>query len=297
MDKIETVKNWLLSRVGNPYLMGGTGQPCTVDYREARAAQYPESAGKIKANCQRMNGTANTCKGCKYYDDSTGTGKRAYDCAQLVRWAMNEIGIKMVSGATSQWRETKWAVLGEMDTLPADKMVILYRKDDDGKMGHTGVALGDGSCVHAKGHDYHKGGVVREGIEAYGRWTHWAIPEGLYSDLLDTSGEEETYEVTGTNVALRRGMSTATEVITRIKTGTLVEGRSIGGAWIAVTYKGNNGYMMAEYLRPVNDPGKADDAQEPAQEAPGSSDEITLTLDRAVAEKLLEALRAGLERG
>lgn len=294
MDKITTVKNWLLSRVGNPYLMGGTGQPCTVDYRKARATQYPAYAGKIKANCPRMKGTANTCKGCQYYDESTGTGKRAYDCAQLVRWAMNEIGIKMVSGATSQWRETKWAVLGEMDTLPADKMVILYRKDDDGKMGHTGVALGDGSCVHAKGHDY---GVVREGIEAYGRWTHWAIPEGLYTEIIDTSGEEEIYEVTGTNVALRRGMSTATEVITRIKTGTLVDGRSIGGAWIAVTYKGDRGYMMAEYLRPVNDPGKADDAQGPAQEAPESPEQITLTIDRAVAEKLLEALRGGLERG
>ena len=294
MDKIETVKNWLLSRVGNPYIMGGTGQPCTVDYRKARAAQYPEYAGKIKANCPRMKGTANTCKGCQYYDESTGNGKRAYDCAQLVRWAMTEIGIKMVSGATSQWRETKWAVLGEMDTLPADKMVILYRKDDDGKMGHTGVALGDGSCVHAKGHDY---GVVREGIAAYGRWTHWAIPEGLYTEIIDTSGEEEVYEVTGTNVALRRGMSTATDVITRIKTGTQVEGRSIGGAWIAVTYKGDRGYMMAEYLRPLNEPGNAEDAQEPAQEAPGSPDEITLVIDRAVAEKLLEALRAGLERG
>ncbi len=294
MDKITTVKNWLLSRVGCPYLMGGTGQPCTKAYREARAAQYPGSAAKIKKNCQRMNGGPNTCKGCQYFDESTGQGKRAYDCAQLVRWAMDAVGIKMVSGATSQWLETKWAVLGEMDTLPADKMVILYRKDDNGKMGHTGVALGDGSCVHAKGHDY---GVVREGIAAYGRWTHWAIPEGLYSDLLDTSGDEEIYEVTDTDVALRRGMSTATEVITRIKKGTLVDGRSIGGAWIAVTYKGNNGYMMAEFLRPVNDPGKADDAQEPAQEAPESPEQITLTLDRAVAEKLLEALKAGLERG
>lgn len=294
MDKIATVKNWLLARVGNPYLMGGTGQPCTVSYREARAAQYPSSAAKIKANCPRMKGTANTCKGCQYYDEAAGTGKRAYDCAQLVKWAMNEIGIKMVSGATSQWRETRWSVLGEMDTLPADKLVVLYRKDDDGKMGHTGIALGDGSCVHAKGHNY---GVVREGIEAYGRWTHWAIPEGLYSDIIDTSGEEELYEVTGTNVAMRRGMSTATEVITRIKTGTQVEGRSIGGAWIAVTYKGDRGYMMADYLRPVNDPGDAEDAQEPTQEAPGSPDEITLTLDRATAEKLAEALRAGMERG
>ena len=163
MDKITVVKNWLLSRVGNPYLMGGTGQPCTVSYRKARAAQYPGSAAKIKQNCPWMMGRATSCKDCQYYDDSTATGKRAYDCAQLVKWAMAEIGVQMVSGATSQWQKTPWAALGEMDTLPADKVVILYRQDSKNVMGHTGVALGDDSCIHAKGHDY---GVVREGIAA-----------------------------------------------------------------------------------------------------------------------------------
>lgn len=295
MDKVKTVRDWLLSRVGNPYLMGGTGQPCTKAYREARAAQYPSYAGKMKANCQWMRGAATSCKGCQYYDDAAGTGKRAYDCAQLVRWAMDAIGIKLVSGATSQWRETRWMVMGEMDTLPKDQMVILYRRDDDGKMGHTGIALGDGSCVHAKGHDY---GVVREGVEAYGRWTHWAVPEGLYSETTDTDGDTEAYVVTGTRVALRRGMSTATELIPpRIDTGTIVEGRSIGGAWIAVTYKGNNGYMMAEFLKPVNDPGKADDPEEGSQEPQEAPEQVTLTLDKAAAEKLSGALLASLGRG
>lgn len=31
--------------------------------------------------------------------------------------------------------------------------------------------------MHAKGHDY---GVVREGLEEYGRFTHYGIPLGLY---------------------------------------------------------------------------------------------------------------------
>lgn len=295
MDKIATVKNWLLSRVGNPYLMGGTGQPCTVAYREARAAQYPGSAAKIKANCPRMMGKANTCKGCKYFDDSTGTGKRAYDCAQLTRWAMDAIGIKMVSGATSQWQKTPWAALGEMDTMPQDKMVILYRQDEKNVMGHTGIALGDGSCVHAKGHDW---GVVREGIEAYGRWTHWGIPIGLYEDIPKASGKSEVYEVTGKNVALRQGMSTASDVLIRIPTGAMVDGVSAGSDWIQVAYQGKQGYMMAEYLKAVNAVGEADDGPEQPEESPKPPQEqpeqVTLTLDRDTAERLAEALQEAL---
>lgn len=300
MDKIETVKNWLLSRVGNPYLMGGTGQPCTVSYRKARAAQYPGSAAKIKANCPWMMGKANTCKGCRYFDDSTGQGKRAYDCAQLTRWAMDAIGIKMVSGATSQWQKTPWAALGEMGTLPEGKMVILYRQDSKNVMGHTGIALGDGSCIHAKGHDY---GVVREGIEAYGRWTHWGIPIGLYEDIPKAAGKSEVYEVTDKKVALRQGMSTASPLVDniRISTGTLVEGVSAGSDWIQVTYKGKQGYMMAEFLRPVNAVGEADDGpeqpQDPPQQPQEQPEQVTLTMDRDTAERLAAALQAGLEVG
>lgn len=302
MDKILVVKSWLLSRVGNPYLMGGTGKACTKAYREARAVQYPGSAAKIKENCQRMNSGPNTCKGCPYFDESTGQGKRAYDCAQLVKWAMAEIGIQMVSGATSQWQKTPWAALGEMDTLPADKVVILYRQDSKNVMGHTGVALGDGSCIHAKGHDY---GVVREGIAAYGKWTHWGIPQGLYEDIPRTPGKSEAYEVTGKNVALRQGMSTSSSLVDniRIPTGTMVNGVSAGSDWIQVTYRGKQGYMMAEYLRAVSPAGDAEDGNPqdaptlPAGDAESGEERITLTMDRAAAEALHKALEAGLEVG
>lgn len=298
MNKIETVKNWLLSRVGNPYLMGGTGQPCTVSYRKARAAQYPGSAAKIKANCPRMMGKADSCKGCRYFDESTGQGKRAYDCAQLVKWAMAEIGIEMVSGATSQWTRTNWAIMGEMDTLPADKMVILYRQDSPTVMGHTGVALGDGSCIHAKGHDW---GEVREGIEAYGRWTHWGIPVGLYGQAEPSAGKAEEYLVTGNRVAFRKGMSTASEVIERLDTGKIVKGTHASSDWVAVAYRGRSGYMMAEYLQPLNPVGDADDAsedaQEPVQEPQALPEQITLTLDRETAKRLLEAVKIGMNEG
>lgn len=187
MSKEEAVKKWLLSRVGNPYLMGGTGQFCTVSYRKARAAQYPGSAAKIKKNCQRMNGTATTCKGCRWYDESAGTGKRAYDCAQLTRWAMDSVGIPLVSGATSQWNKTEWEAKGPLDQMPLDQLCQVFRASSPSVMGHTGIFLGDGTVIHAKGHD---AGVVRDGLEQ-GAWTHYAIPRGLYAradSSLDVSG-------------------------------------------------------------------------------------------------------------
>lgn len=177
MNKVDSARAWLLSRVGNPYLMGGTGQFCTVAYRKARAAQYPGSAAKIKANCPRMRGAANRCMGCRYYDETAGTGKRAYDCAQLTRWCMDAIGVKLVSGATSQWNKTAWAEKGEISGMPREKMCLVFRRDSAKVMGHVGVYLGDRTVVHAKGHDY---GVVREGLEEYGRFTHYGVPMGLY---------------------------------------------------------------------------------------------------------------------
>ena len=176
MNHTDAVIAWALSRVGNPYLMGGTGQFCSVSYRKARAAQYPGSAEKIKKNCQRMRGDATTCKGCRYYDETTGTGKRAYDCAQFTRWAMDAIGISLVSGATSQWNKTDWAEKGEISSLPSSSLCLVFRQDSASTMGHVGIYLGDGTVVHAKGHDF---GVVRETLSAYGRFTHWGIPKGL----------------------------------------------------------------------------------------------------------------------
>ncbi|MBQ2977325.1 MAG: C40 family peptidase [Clostridia bacterium] len=176
MNSKEAILAWALSRVGNPYLMGGTGQFCTPSYRKARARQYPQSAEKIKKNCQRMRGEATSCKGCRYYDEAAGTGKRAYDCAQLTRWAMDSIGISLVSGATSQWNKTAWARKGDISTLPAASISLVFRQDSPTVMGHVGLYLGDGIVVHAKGHD---DGVVRETLASYGRFTHWGIPKGL----------------------------------------------------------------------------------------------------------------------
>jgi hypothetical protein len=294
MDKTDKVRAWLAARVGNPYIMGGTGAFCTVSYRKARAAQYPGSAANIKKYCPRLNGSANSCQGCKNWDEVTGAGKQAYDCAQLVRYAMQQAGIKMVSGATSQWNKTDWAQQGEMDTLPQDRLCILYRYDGANVFGHTGIYLGNGWFQHAKGH---RDGVKVEKMED-GRWTHWGIPVGLYEESEpETEGKTEMYEVTGKNLALRKGMSKNAAVLLRIPTGTLVEGVQTVSDWVQVTYEGQTGYCMAEYLRNVTPPDAADDeeAAEPEKKPAEGLVTVPMYLDVETARSLQAALNKGLE--
>lgn len=169
--KSDALRAWALSQAGSPYVMGGTGQRCTPAYRKARAEQYPASAEAIRRNCPVMSGKQAACTGCKY------DGKPCYDCAQLVRrgCAAAGIGGVNISGATSQWNKGDWLRKGGVADAPAGQVCILFREDKPRTMGHVGIALGDGTIVHASGHDT---GVIRTAVSA-GRWTHYAIPKGM----------------------------------------------------------------------------------------------------------------------
>lgn len=176
MEKWEAAKSWCDQRVGCPYIMGGTGQICTPAYRQARMAQYPAYAAKMKNNCPRLMGNADTCVSCRWCDPETGVGRQAYDCAQLSRRCMEFVEIPMVSGANSQWHQVAWAEKGPIEQMPRDKLCLVFRQEE-GKMAHVGVYQGDGWVIHAKGHDY---GVVREPVDSV-KLTHYGIPAGLYT--------------------------------------------------------------------------------------------------------------------
>lgn len=182
MTNAEKVQDAALQRIGCPYVFGGTGKTCTPAYREARMAQYPDYADKIRNNCPRLRGSASTCTNCKWCDPETGKGKPCYDCAQFSMACMKAADIPLVSGANSQWLKTRWTKQGTIFDLPRDKVCLVFRKDGNGKMGHVGVYLGDGTVAHAKGHDY---GVVRQNIDDV-KFTDYGIPAGLYDALLPT---------------------------------------------------------------------------------------------------------------
>lgn len=156
-----------LSKVGQGYIYGAKGQTCTKNFREQQAAQYPDQAKTILG------------AGAKW------DGKPVWDCAQLTRYAAKADGITLPSGATSQWRKGPWVQTGTVDTLPPNRTVFLFRQAS-GRMQHTGVALGNGTCVHARGTAY---GVVQQPVSAYG-WTHWASPWQETEITLQTLAEQ-----------------------------------------------------------------------------------------------------------
>lgn len=177
-ERVETVKSWLIEQVGCPYIFGATKKACTPDYRRAKMDQYPQYAEMIKRNCPRLMGRASSCAGCKWARD--GVGRLAYDCAQLTRFALETVGIALVSGANSQWQKTAFVVKGEIKDMPKSLYAMVFREDSDGRKHHVGNYMGDGWVVHAKGHDY---GVVCERLEDIDKpFTHFGIPAGLYSN-------------------------------------------------------------------------------------------------------------------
>lgn len=149
------------SKIGQGYIYGAKGQTCTAAFRRQQAAQYPDQAQNILVT------------GAKW------DGRPVWDCAQLTRFAAKAAGVELPSGATSQWRKAPWKRKGTIDTLPEGEVVYLYRQKGS-IMQHTGLALGDGTCVHARGTAY---GVVHQPVRDY-PWTHWASPWEAESDPL-----------------------------------------------------------------------------------------------------------------
>lgn len=259
MTKSETIRAFALGCEGCAYIYGATGQKCTPSYRRERAAQYPGYADAIRKYCPVLSDRQSGCSGCKY------AGRKAYDCAQLTRFSAKAAGLTLPSGASSQWNKAEWAEKGAIDTLPRGRVCFLYRESRTANpMSHTGVYLGDGTCVHAKGHS---SGVVHEAVEN-AKWSHWGILRGMEDDPPVTEDNEQEalpmneYEVTGTRLALRAMKSTSSAVLLRIDTGVKVEGVP-DGDWVKITHEGRTGYSMAKYLKLIRE---AEAPEEPSDQ-------------------------------
>ena len=155
-DNASKVVHYAISKVGCGYLWASSGQKLTESMLNEYAKKYPEHVGK------------KTC--------SKWLGKEVFDCSGLVRKAFKTINISLDHNSQSAWTHTNWASKGEIKNYPKDKVCVLYRYDSKyKKMKHTGLYIGGGKFVHAKGSKY---GVVMERMPF--TWTHWGIPKGLY---------------------------------------------------------------------------------------------------------------------
>lgn len=262
------IADFALAHVGDGYIYGAGGQVCSPAFRQQQARQYPE----WEENILRV--------GAKW------DGRQVWDCAQLTRYAAKAAGHSLPSGATSQWNKGAWARKGSIASLPPGETVFLYRQGD-GRMQHTGIAIGDGSCVHAKST---REGVVREQTARCG-WSHWAAlsqaPAKLEGEMsMDMIITAEN----GLPVNLRPAPSTRVGYLTKLPVGTAVKAVSYseedGEQWAYVAAGSRSGYVMAKFLKPAGD-----DAAQSQQQT------VAFVLEKQLAQQLAAALAAALERG
>lgn len=217
--------------VGDGYIYGATGWTCSPARREQQAKQYPEYRENI------LN------VGAKW------DGKTCWDCATFTRACAKAGGAKLPSGATSQWRSDAWGAKGTIDQLPEDAVAMLYRQKGE-IMQHTGLYLGDGTVVDARGTKY---GVVHQAREKYA-WTHYAIPKG-WGGAKEEKGENETMQTmvvtadSGSTVNLRTRPDKAASVLAKVPIGEAVQVLNVEDGWATVQRDGVTGYMMAQYLK------------------------------------------------
>ena len=152
---MENLIRWIHSKIGCGYVYGATGWICTQKRLNQQAEQYPEQAKNILTICPKW------------------IGVQCFDCAQLIRQGLKDIGISIPSGVTSQWNADIWKEKGEISRLP-ETVCVLFRQRD-GIWRHNGWYLGNGVTVDARGSE---AGVIQSKLSDF-PWTHYAIPRGL----------------------------------------------------------------------------------------------------------------------
>ena len=122
-DKASTIICLAQEHLGDPYVYGAWGSPCTPELRRKYARLNPSHAGNITKRCQVLNGGGTSCTGCKWQ------GALAYDCRGFTHWLLKQVGIEIAGGgATSQYNTiSNWAVRGKIADMP-DVVCCLFRQ-------------------------------------------------------------------------------------------------------------------------------------------------------------------------
>lgn len=217
MTKAEIAREYALSKVGCPYVFATSGKICTPSLRKERAATKPTYAANIKKYCPVLSGSKSTCAGCAYQ------GKEAFDCRGLTYKAAVAAGLTLSSiGASSQWKGDYWQEKGRIADMPTDKVCFVFRESASASpMSHTGVYIGDGTVVEARGH---KAGVIRSTLESY-NWTHYAILRGMYDGAEGGGGTGDTATPT-IAPTVRKGSKG--QAVTTLQTSLVALGYNIG---------------------------------------------------------------------
>lgn len=141
------------AQLGLPYWYGTFGQTGTVSLLNAKAKQYPRYYGSSRVNYARAH----------------HIGKRVHDCVGLIKgylWSETPTSTPIYNSAqdvSANGMLSKCKEKGTIGSMP-DVVGVLVFMD-----GHTGVYIGNGEVIEARGFDY---GVVKTKLSER-PWKNW----------------------------------------------------------------------------------------------------------------------------
>lgn len=229
-----TPKEWAYERIGCGYIYGAKGQICSRAFRQQQAAQYPAQADNILNIGKKWDGVP------------------VWECAQFTRYAWQQAGVELPSGATSQWNKTDWEQSGLISEMP-ETVCSVFRWDGK-SMAHTGLYVGEGIVIHAKGTKY---GVIKDTLTNY-PWTHYGVPKSQNTGKQEHTEMETLYKAvvtaeTGKTVNLRLGPNKSYKVVMAVDVGTEVDVYEETQEWLHVGVGKKEGWMMAQFLHKIEE--------------------------------------------
>ena len=179
MAKPDIVFNTAKACMDWPYVWGAVGAECTTDKRRyymGRSSIGEKDRENIQKSCPVLNGSQEACNGCKWFPNNQRV--LIDDCQGFAKKVFSLIGINFRGGGcTSMWNDnSNWTEKGKLENLPKDKVCLVFIAEGE-KMSHVGIYCGNGRVIHCSTY-------VREGPcpDKSWRWSHYAIPAGLYGD-------------------------------------------------------------------------------------------------------------------
>ena len=189
-------------------------------------------------------------------------GKHVTDCSGLLRWALDQLGEKIVHHARYQYTDYSKPKgklvngLREDGTPPLPGTAVFLQGNQD-KIHHVGVYVGNGVCIEAKGTIY---GVVTSELS---HWDHWGMLKMVdYTDAEKLEGQDFTpapvdtvlkAEATnpGRYLNVRSGPGAQYSKQFTLTPGTIVDVLTQEPEWWQIKSGGRIGWAFAQYLTPL----------------------------------------------
>lgn len=192
----------------------------------------------------------------------------AVDCSGAFVWALGQEGIVIYHGSNRMARTEVNALLPVSEARPGMMAFKRRREDESGYALPREYREGE-NRYNGDLHDYYHVGLVDRDagfvLNAQSTRTGFVrsrITEGWdcvgYCKEVDYEGDDKMNETvtglgrvtadSGGTVNLRRSASRMAAVIKRVPVGSTVRVLSREGDWYRVSFEGNDGYMMAEFI-------------------------------------------------